>query len=426
MLATRVAAALERRQVHYGWVVAGVTFVVMLVTASALGAPGVLMPPLEQEFGWSTADISGALALRLVLFGLIAPFAASLMIRVGLKRVVVTALLLILAGLALSTFMSARWHLAATWGLIVGVGSGMTAMVLGATVAARWFTKRRGLVIGLLSASSATGQLAFLPLIASLSSSSGWRSAIFLLTGLLTVVLVLVVLFMKDRPSDVGQRAYGDAADAPLPPAPVMVSPIGTLREVSRSKTFWALFATFFICGASTNGLVGTHFVSLCGDHGMIAVTAASVLAMMGIFDFIGTVGSGWLSDRYDARKLLFWYYGLRGLSLLYLPYADFSLQGLSPFAVFYGLDWIATVPPTLKLTTDTFGREKAGVVFGWVFMGHQLGAASIAWTAGIIRTTLETYMPAFMLAGALCMVAAVVALRIERVGSRVAVPVAA
>ena len=402
MLAARVAAALERRQLHYGWVVAGVTFVVMLVTASALGAPGVLMPPLEAEFGWSTADISGALALRLVLFGLIAPFAASLMIRVGLRRVVVMALLLILAGLALSTFMSARWHLAATWGLIVGIGSGMTAMVLGATVAARWFTKRRGLVIGLLSASSATGQLAFLPLIASLSSTSGWRSAILLLTGLLTVVLVLVILFMKDRPADVGQRAFGEAADAPMA-APAMVSPIGTLREVSRSKTFWALFATFFICGASTNGLVQTHFVSLCGDHGMIAVTAASVLAMMGIFDFIGTVGSGWLSDRYDARKLLFWYYGLRGLSLLYLPHADFTLQGLSPFAVFYGLDWIATVPPTLKLTTDAFGREKAGVVFGWVFMGHQLGAASIAWTAGIIRTTLETYMPAFMLAGALC-----------------------
>lgn len=415
MLAGPVAAALDRRRVHYGWVMAAVTFVVMLTTASALGAPGVLMPPLEKEFGWTTAEISRALALRLLLFGLIAPFAASLMIRFGLKRVVGLAIVLILTGLALSTRMTERWQLTATWGLIVGVGSGMTAMVLGATVSSRWFTERRGLVIGILSASSATGQLAFLPLIAAIATSQGWRASIGLVAVLLAIAFVLVMLFLRDRPADVGLRAFGEPADAPHPPPPPQVSPLGTLREVSRSGTFWALFATFFICGASTNGLVQTHFVSLCADHGMMAVGAASVLAMMGIFDFAGTVGSGWLSDRYDARKLLFWYYGLRGLSLLYLPHADFSLQGLSPFAVFYGLDWIATVPPTLKLTTDAFGREKAGVVFGWVFMGHQLGAASIAWTAGVIRTSLETYVPAFVLAGALCLVAAVVALRIGR-----------
>ncbi len=415
MLAGPVAARLERHRIHYGWVMAAVTFIVMLTTASALGAPGVLMPPLEKEFGWTTAEISGALALRLLLFGLIAPFAASLMIRFGLKRVVGVAIVLILTGLALSTRMTTRWELTVTWGLIVGIGSGMTAMVLGATVSSRWFAQRRGLVIGLLSASSATGQLAFLPLIAAISTAQGWRAAIGLVAGLLAVALVLVLLFLRDRPSDVGQRAYGEPIDAPHPAPPPRISPLGTLREVSSSGTFWALFATFFICGASTNGLVQTHFVSLCADHGMIAVGAASVLAMMGIFDFAGTVGSGWLSDRYDARKLLFWYYGLRGLSLLYLPHADFTIQGLSPFAIFYGLDWIATVPPTLKLTTDTFGREKSGVVFGWIFMGHQLGAASIAWTAGVIRTSMETYAPAFVIAGALCMLAAIVALRVRR-----------
>jgi MFS family permease len=402
---------------------AAVTFVVMLTTASALGAPGVLMPPLAKEFGWSTAQISSALALRLVLYGVIAPFAAALMIRVGLKRVVASALALILVGLALSTQMQARWQLTLTWGLLVGLGSGMTAMVLGATVASRWFTKRRGVVIGLLSASSATGQLAFLPLVARLSESHGWRTAILLIAGLLSITLVLVVLFMRDRPEELAQRAYGEADDAPPAAPPLSISPLGTLREVSTSRTFWVLFATFFICGASTNGLVQTHFVSLCGDYGMMAVAAASVLAMMGLFDFIGTVGSGWLSDRYDARWLLFWYYALRGLSLLYLPHAEFTLAGLSPFAVFYGLDWIATVPPTLKLTTDAFGREKAGVVFGWIFMGHQLGAASIAYTAGVIRTSLNTYVPAFMLAGALCLVAAGLALSIHRKRPAVMVP---
>ncbi len=423
MISSPIAALLRRRQIHYGWVMAAVTFVVMLTTASALGAPGVLMPPLAKEFGWSTAQISSALALRLVLYGVIAPFAAALMIRVGLKRVVASALALILVGLALSTQMQARWQLTLTWGLLVGLGSGMTAMVLGATVASRWFTKRRGVVIGLLSASSATGQLAFLPLVARLSESHGWRTAILLIAGLLSITLVLVVLFMRDRPEELAQRAYGEADDAPPAAPPLSISPLGTLREVSTSRTFWVLFATFFICGASTNGLVQTHFVSLCGDYGMMAVAAASVLAMMGLFDFIGTVGSGWLSDRYDARWLLFWYYALRGLSLLYLPHAEFTLAGLSPFAVFYGLDWIATVPPTLKLTTDAFGREKAGVVFGWIFMGHQLGAASIAYTAGVIRTSLNTYVPAFMLAGALCLVAAGLALSIHRKRPAVMVP---
>ncbi|BAH40308.1 MAG TPA: MFS transporter [Gemmatimonas aurantiaca] len=426
MISSAFASLLARRQVHYGWVMAAVTFVVMLTTASALGAPGVLMPPLEKEFGWTTAEISSALALRLVLYGVIAPFAAALMIRVGLKRVVASALALILVGLALSTQMQARWQLTLTWGLLVGLGSGMTAMVLGATVASRWFTKRRGVVIGLLSASSATGQLAFLPVVARLSESHGWRTAILLIAGLLSVTLVLVVLFMRDRPEELLQRPYGEPVDAPQAPPPPRISPLGTLREVSASRTFWVLFATFFICGASTNGLVQTHFVSMCGDYGMMAVAAASVLALMGLFDFIGTVGSGWLSDRYDARWLLFWYYALRGLSLLYLPHAEFTVAGLSPFAVFYGLDWIATVPPTLKLTTDAFGREKAGVVFGWIFMGHQLGAASIAYGAGVIRTAQETYTPAFLLAGALCLVAAGLALSIRRKSAPVLVPATA
>ncbi|EGF90298.1 major Facilitator Superfamily protein [Asticcacaulis biprosthecium C19] len=414
MLSTPLAAALNSRNIHYGWVMAGLTFLIMLTTACALGAPGVLMPALQKEFGWTTADISAALALRLFLFGAIAPFAAWLMMRYGLQRVVSCALALIVAGLGLSMLMKDMWQLVLFWGVFTGVGAGMTAIVLGATVATRWFNHRRGLVIGLLTASSATGQLAFLPLIAQLDQAFGWRTALILVCGLLATAFVLVLLLMRDRPSDLGLPAYGDTVVDTAPPTQNL-QPFQVLKDAAKTRTFWVLFGTFFICGASTNGLIQTHFVSFCGDYGMIAVTAAGVLALMGLFDFIGTIGSGWLSDRYDSRWLLFAYYGLRGISLLFLPNAEFTFFGLAPFAVFYGLDWIATVPPTLKLAAEKFGKDKAGIVFGWVFAGHQLGAASIAFTAGFIRTTSGKYDLAFLIAGALCLLAALLALTIIR-----------
>jgi len=425
---SRLAAALAARRIHYGWVVAGVTFLTMLVTAGAVGAPGVMIIPLEREFGWSAAEISTALAIRLALFGLMGPFAAALMNRYGLRRVTVTALLLIAAGLLMSLWMTQVWQLVLLWGVVVGTGTGLTALVLGATVATRWFTERRGLVVGLLTASTATGQLVFLPLLANLTETLGWRTALGLVTSLLAVALVAVLALMRDRPSDVGLAPYGDDG----PPAVVAagiaklaVSPLAALRDAARTRVFWVLFATFFVCGASTNGLVQTHFIPLCADFGLAATAAAGVLAMMGVFDFVGTVGSGWLSDRYDNRRLLFWYYGLRGLSLLYLPFTDFSFYGLSLFAMFYGLDWVATVPPTVKLTAATFGRERANLVFGWIFAGHQLGAASAAFGGGLSRTALETYLPAFFVAGTLCLVAAALVLTIES-GRRAAVPAAA
>ena len=415
MFAAALARNLRRHNIHYGWVMMAATFFTMLTTACALGAPGVLMPALEKEFHWTAQDISGALAVRLVLLGLIAPFAAALMMKYGLKRVVSVALLLIVSGLGLSLGVKSVWQLTLFWGIMVGTGTGMTAIVLGATVATRWFTQKRGMVIGILTASNATGQLAFLPVIARLSEAYGWRMALVMVVALLGAALILALLLLRDRPSDLGMSPYGET-DAPAAPAvPAAVSPLGIFFEAAGTRTFWILFATFFICGASTNGLIQTHFVSLCGDYGLPAVTAASVLAMMGIFDFFGTIGSGWLSDRVDSRWLLFWYYGLRGLSLLYLPHSDFSLASLTPFAVFYGLDWIATVPPTLKLTAEKFGREKASVVFGWVFAGHQLGAASIAFTAGYIRTHYASYLPAFLIAGTLCLVAALIALLVVR-----------
>ncbi|MGN6097812.1 MAG: MFS transporter [Bosea sp. (in: a-proteobacteria)] len=407
-----LAAFFFRHGIHYGWVVAGVTFLTMLVTAGAVGAPGVLIGPLQTEFGWSTSDISSAFAVRLVLFGLLGPFAAAFMNRFGIRRVAAIALLLIGAGVLGSLWMTTLWQLFLLWGVVVGMGTGLTAMVLGATVATRWFSARRGLVIGLLTASTATGQLVFLPLLASLTQAVGWRSALGLVLAMLLLAVVAVLALMRDRPSDLRLAPYGasDTTPAPIPPklsfGAMLASPLIALREAVITRTFWVLFGTFFICGASTNGLVQTHFVSLCGDFGIVPVAAAGMLAVIGIFDFAGTVGSGWLSDRFDSRTLLFWYYGLRGLSLIYLPFTSFSFYELSLFAVFYGLDWVATVPPTVKLAADRFG-ERANLVFGWVFAGHQLGAAFAAWGAGFTRTAYESYLPAFFIAGLLCLLAA-------------------
>ena len=420
MISNWLAAALGRRNIHYGWVMVGVTFLTSLIAAGTVGAPGVFIVPLQKEFGWSTAEISSALSIRFLLFGLMAPFAAALLNRYGLRNVTLTAQLIVGCGLLASLAMTQVWHLVLLWGVVIGIGTGMTALVLGATIATRWFVARRGAVIGMLTASVATGQLVFLPLLASLTDRFGWRVALTLICVMLGVSALLVLLAMRDRPSDLGLRPFGDAGKEPLPApppnqAPILMAALGTLQDVSKSSVFWILFATFFICGASTNGLIQVHLIPMCVDFGIPQVQAAGLLAAMGIFDFFGTIASGWLSDRYDNRWLLFWYYGLRGLSLLFLPFTDFSFYGLSLFAVFYGLDWIATVPPTVRLTAQRFGAERANLVFGWIFAGHQLGAGIAAFGAGLSRTMLATYLPAFFVAGALCVVAGISVLAIRR-----------
>lgn len=409
--ASRLPVFLAGRGIHYSWIVAAVTFLTMLVTAGAVGAPGVLIGPLEKEFGWSTSEISSALAVRLVLYGLMGPFAAAFMNHLGVRKVASAALLLIASGVLGSLFMTSIWQLFLLWGVVVGLGTGLTAMVLGATVVSRWFSARRGLVMGLLTASTATGQLVFLPLLASLTQTFGWRMALVFVLCMLLFAALCVLALMRDRPSEIGLAPYGmDGAVSPAVTSTsfkaMLASPLLTLKDAAGTRTFWILFGTFFVCGASTNGLVQTHFVSLCGDFGIVPVTAASILAMIGIFDFAGTIGSGWLSDRFDSRVLLFCYYGLRGLSLIYLPFTSFSFYELSLFGVFYGLDWVATVPPTVKLTVDRFG-ERSNLVFGWIFTGHQLGAAFAAWGGGFSRTEYESYLPAFFIAGVLCLFAA-------------------
>ena len=417
----RIAAAFARRGIHYGWVVAGVTFLVMLVSAGAASAPGVLLVPLQREFGWTAAEVSSSIGLRLALFGLMAPFAAALMNRFGVRAIVLSSLGLITLGMGLSVLMREVWQLVVLWGVVVGVGAGMTALVLAATVATRWFERRRGLVVGLLTANAAAGQLLVLPLVAQMVEAVRRRGAVGLLCAFYVIAALVVLVLLRERPEDLGLAAYGaDPAAARPPPVQgnMFAAPFVALRAASKVLLFWILFGTFFICGMTTNGLVQMHLIPMCNDFGIAATSAAGLLALMGVFDFVGTVASGWLSDRYSNRWLLFWYFGLRGLSLIYLANSDFDLWEWSIFAIFYGLDWVATVPPTVRLVAKHF-PGRSNLVFGWVFAGHQLGAGAAALAAGITRTSLGSYLPAFQAGGILCLVAAVAVLTIGWRGPR-------
>jgi sugar phosphate permease len=407
----QAASSRSSRSLHYAWIVAGVTFLVLLVTAGIRATPGVLMVPLEQAFGWNRAAISAAVALNIALFGLIGPFAASVMQRWGLRRIILIAIALLAIAVALSTRMRNEWEFTLLWGLFVGAGTGVTSLVLAAVVAARWFEARRGLVMGALSAANATGQLVFLPLLARLVEQRGWRAAAIAVAVAAAIVFVIVLVLMRDRPEDLGLLPYGREvgdAQATAAAARPALAPLDALALASRSPAFWVLAGSFFICGASTNGLIGTHLIPACHDYGISEVRAAGLLAMMGIFDIVGTTASGWLTDRFSSRHLLFAYYTLRGLSLLALPLtlADGGSHGLGWFALFYGLDWVATVPPTVRLTSDTFGRENTGVVYGWIGASHQLGASMAAFGAGTIRTLFGDYRDAFWIAGVLCFIA--------------------
>lgn len=399
--------------------VVAVIFLSLLVSAGLRSTPSVLLVPLEESFGWSRSSISFAAALGIFLYGLVGPFAAAAMEHFGLRRVLIGALSLMAASSAASAYMTEPWHLLLSWGVFSGISSGAVAIVLGATVVNRWFSAHRGLVMGLLTASAATGTLVFLPALAALASSGDWTRVVWAVAAAAAALVPLAWWLVPDRPAQVGLVPYGsDPASPPAPAAPrtgMIAATFGALGRAARTRTFWFLFATFFICGFTTNGMVGTHLIALCGDHGMPEVQAAGLLALMGVFDLVGTTASGWLTDRYDPRKLLFVYYGLRGLSLIYLPYSDFSFYSLSIFAIFFGLDWIATVPPTLRLTTEAFGERDASIVFGWIVAGHQLGAASAAWMAGFVRQSQGSYLTAFVLAGMTGIVAAFIALMIGR-----------
>ena len=406
------------RSFHYGWIVASATFVTLMTGAAVRSTPGILIAPLEAEFHWSRTTISLAISINLLLYGLMGPFSAALMDRFGIRRSVPIALAFIGTGVALTSIMRESWQLILLWGVVVGLGTGAIANVLAALIATRWFSSRRGFVLGLMGASVATGQLLFLPTLASITTYYGWRATVLTMAAVAFTVLPIVAFFLRDRPADVGLAPYGETG-GPKPTPRATGNPIThafkALGEAVHVRDFWLLSGTFFICGASTNGLIGTHLIPACLDNGLSEITGAGLLAAMGVFNLIGTTGSGWLSDRFDNRILLAIFYGLRGLSLIYLPYSFVSLYGLSVFTAFYGLDWFATVAPTVRLITNAFGKEKTGLVYGWVFVAHQLGSASAAFMGGIMRENFGTYLESFVFSGLLCLIAAVLVMLIGR-----------
>ena len=410
---------MTRIRFNYVWIVVGIIFLVLLSAAGIRATPSVMILPLEHEFGWSRTTISFVISVNIALYGLIGPFSAAAMQRYGIRPMVLGALVMLSAGTLLSTLMTMPWHMVLAWGIVVGAGSGVAANTLAATIVGRWFETRRGLAMGLLTASAATGQMVFLPLMAYMVDHAGWRAVALMVSCVAAVAIPLVALFLPERPQDIGLTRYGMTGDV----APeLLVSPrnplaiaFDTLRKAVRVRDFWLLFFSFFVCGMSTNGYIGSHFIAMCSDYGILAVGGASILASMGVLDLVGTTLSGWLSDRYNPRVLLFFYYGLRGIALIFLPHAfGLSYFGLPIFAIIYGLDWIATVPPTVRLANDVFGRLAAPIVFGWIVAGHQLGAAGATMLAGYLRNSLGSYTASSVLMGCACIIAAIMVLRIH------------
>jgi MFS family permease len=409
------------RRIHPAWIVAGVAFLALLGAAGFRSAPSALIVPLEDEFGWTRAELSIAVSVNILLYGLTAPFAAALMERFGIRRVTSVALLLIATGAALSVLVTESWMLLLTWGVLIGLGTGSMALVFAAIIADRWFVRNRGLVVGILTAGSATGQLIFLPVVAGLAADTSWRLASLLIAGIALAVVPVVAIFLRNSPAELGVTPYGAPLDAvPAFPEKSDVNPavraLQVLRRAAKVRTFWALAAGFAICGATTNGLIGTHFIPAAHDHGMVEVDAAGLLAVVGVFDVVGTIASGWLTDRVNPRILLAIYYAGRGVSLLLLPFLLSSTvqPPIILFVVIYGLDWVATVPPTAALCRELFGKD-GSVVYGWVFASHQVGASIAAVAAGVLRDTAGEYTWAWFGAAGLCIVAAVVSVGITR-----------
>jgi MFS family permease len=407
-----------KTRIHPAWIIATITFATLFAAAGFRSAPSVLILPLEEEFGWRRDVISAAIAINVLLFGLTAPFAAALMDRFTVRRVVMSALTVIGFGALLTIWMSQSWQLLLLWGVVVGIGTGSMALVFAATIANRWFIKKRGLVIGVLTAAGASGQLLFLPTLASLAQDPGWRASSLMIALAAFFMVPLIYLFLKEDPQSIDTTPYGAPSNWQPPvlgkgsAAKVALS---SLADAAKVKNFWYLVGSFFVCGLSTSGLIGTHFIPAAHDHGMSQVTAASLLALVGVFDVVGTITSGYLTDRIDPRKLLFFYYLLRGLSLFLLPSILFSQVAASTlvFVIFYGLDWVATVPPTVILCRQVLGAEKGAIIYGWVFAAHQIGGSIAAFGAAVLRVKFGDYAAAFYITGILCVITSYFVLKI-------------
>jgi MFS family permease len=416
-LTTAGFARLYSGRVHYAWIALAVMFSATLAGVGVRAAPGVMIVPLQRAFGWDVATISGAVSLNIILLGATGPFLTGLIDVIGLKRTILACMAMLIAGTGLSNFMTAPWQLFLTWGLMVGIGSGAGAMGIAAAIANRWFAKRNGLAMGLLTSANAAGQLVFLPLLAMLAQRYGWQGVSVAVTLAVLALLPVVAMMLPESPANIGLAPYGAVA---VPrPTPHRGNPfalaIATLFRAARSFDFWLLSLSFAICGLSTNGLINTHLIAYCADRGIPEVGGAGILASLGVFSLLGAAGSGWLCDRFNPRALLFWYYGLRGLSLVILPFTQFDVISLSIFSIFYGLDWVATGPATFTLTNQLFGRRDAPVIIAWIFAGHQVGGALAALGAGAVRSLTGDYLLAFMTSGLACLLAALLALRVTR-----------
>jgi sugar phosphate permease len=321
------------------------------------------------------------------------------------------SLALLALGVAGTYTMGDLWQLYLFWGVVVGIGAGGSASVISATVASRWFVARRGLVIGLLSAANATGQMIFLPLLTAIVLDLGWRAGSLILAAIALGMLVPLYLLMRDDPEDVGLRPYGAQSEAVK--EAVQESHTVPLREVFRRVEFWLLAGAMFTCGGTANGLVGTHLMPHSIEHGIAPVVVASTVSLMGIMNLAGTLAAGWLTDRFEPRKLLALIFGLRGLSLFMLPFVT-DLSGLFIFAVIYGLDWFATVPPIIALIARNFGRKSVATVYGFVFMAHQLGAGIASSGGGVVYDHFGSYQLAFLAGGVIALCGALLSSRVR------------
>lgn len=411
------------KKLHYSWVILCLIFFSIIVAGIIRSSAGVFVIPFENDFDWNRSTITFAFGLSLLMYGLLGPFMGALVQIIGLKKMILLSMGTLMTGLFFSLFMTETWHLVLLWGILIGGGSSLFLTVLSPIIANRWFVKRRGLAVGVLTASTATGQLLLLPVVAYIVEKSNWRVSLSLILMLSILTIILITFFMKESPKSIGISPYGGAAvhSAELENNQMDRNPfrlaISVLFDAFSYKEFWLLAGSFFVCGLSTSGLIGTHFVSYCIGFGFAAVTAASMLSFMGIFDLVGTTLSGWLSDRFDNRWLLFWYYTLRGISLVFLPIALFegSFTLLIIFAIFYGLDWIATVPPTINIARNVFGLEKSVIIYGWIFAAHQIGAAVAAFGGGVIFERYYSYTSAFVGAGILCLFASLCVIVIRK-----------
>ena len=402
---------------HYAWVALALTWAATLAVVGVRSAPGVMIIPLQRAFGWDVGTISVSVSINIILFGATAPFITGLVEIIGVKRTTLGCMLVLMAGTGLSVFMTAPWQFFLTWGLMVGIGSSAGSMGIGAALANRWFFKRAGFAMGVLFAANAAGQLIFLPLLAMLAARHGWLGATVFVTLAVAATVPALAWLLPESPADVGLAPYGTTMEvgaAPLQGNPFAVA-MAALFRASRSMDFWLLTLSFGICGLSTNGLINTHLIAYCVDHGIAEVSGASILAAIGVFSLIGSTASGWCCDRYNPRVLLFWYYGLRGLSLVLMPFTSFDAVSLSMFSVFYGLDWVATGPPTFALVNQVFGRREGPMILSWIFAAYQVGGALAAFGAGATRSLTGDYLPAFVASGVACLAASLLVLRVTR-----------